>query len=765
MLHSVLRRWSADSVCGSRCRRLGRSSRGSPPYTHATSTLASPLVRQQREQAVSLERVIDGLEIDSLASLGFHGPDDIRGLVASERVRSAALVTVPIGSTLAVSLDGDGGQLSVLAPPGMPPNVKKAIEVVAGLIRETPDHQLLILAVLLLWARKYGSTAWREYCEAMLPPAREMSCLLCYTPGELSTLQLPHLVDEAARQHDWARWAHSQWLSSSSGALRRLGLADALEDTVWALAVVRSRAVGFQVGMAAGSGSGFKAGHDSGPDSVRLGRARRLPTGPVVSVLAPVVDLANHNNDPNCVIQLTTDKSRVVLLPRRPVGPGEPLTVDYGFDRSSLELMADYGFVTQANPYDGEVELAGADKLPSLELSRLEAAARALLRRHHQRPQRHSAATAPRRPGLTAAGDIPSSSGGKGDGCGEGMDVAGEGAATQEEEQEGGGSAAEVVTMFGKGVAISGTGAGAGDEADFSSRLRAAVAFLAPRTASFPGQPANSGNFSTPATQRIIAGLWHKLLRHCIESLPTSLEQDRALLEDIIAGAVVGFTAGLSLSLDPDAVSGPTSAFEPPPRPRPAAGGSAPVSPSKPEGAVQLRMTSERKAVGAVPGEIMQAAAVAVAAGERNVIPGGGTDENGESVGRGTAARRAGSATSSIGSGGAASAGVRGAAKAAAMNESAAVPPELTHGSRGTQDGGSNGESVATASTVVPYGIVGSSGSDVSDARSRHAVGTADVICRTGRRAGRLYAAVRARLEHKELLTVAEQVLVQYARN
>ncbi len=66
--------------------------------------------------------------------------------------------------------------------------------VVAGLVRETPDHQLMILAVLLLWVRQYGSTAWREYCEALLPPVRELSCLLCYTPGELSTLQLPHMV-------------------------------------------------------------------------------------------------------------------------------------------------------------------------------------------------------------------------------------------------------------------------------------------------------------------------------------------------------------------------------------------------------------------------------------------------------------------------------------------------------------------------------------------------------------------------------------------
>ena len=107
----------------------------------ATSApIIAPLHREQQEQAQLLEHVVDGLDIDSLAVLGFHGSDDIRGLVASEAVRSAALVTVPISSALAVAMDEDGGQLSVLAPPEMPPNVKKAIEGGArGLSRQGLD--------------------------------------------------------------------------------------------------------------------------------------------------------------------------------------------------------------------------------------------------------------------------------------------------------------------------------------------------------------------------------------------------------------------------------------------------------------------------------------------------------------------------------------------------------------------------------------------------------------------------------------------------
>ena len=70
-----------------------------------------------------LDYVLAHREILLLAPLGFAGAF-IYGITGF----GSALVTIPIGSTLAVLLDADGGQLSVLAPPDMPPNVKKAIE-------------------------------------------------------------------------------------------------------------------------------------------------------------------------------------------------------------------------------------------------------------------------------------------------------------------------------------------------------------------------------------------------------------------------------------------------------------------------------------------------------------------------------------------------------------------------------------------------------------------------------------------------------------
>ncbi|GLC37013.1 hypothetical protein PLESTB_001401600 [Pleodorina starrii] len=742
MQHSLPLPRLVNSACGTKCRRASHRTPvsfrlGSNQCTAATASLA-PLARLQREQARYLDRVIDGMDIDSLAALGFHGADDIRGLVASEAVRSASLVTVPLSSTLAVSMDEDGGQLSILAPPEMPPNVKKAIEVVAGLIRDTPDHQLLILAVLLLWARKYGSTAWREYCTELLPPFRELSCLLCYTPGELSTLQLPHLAEEASRQHDWARWAHSQWLSSSSGALRRLGLAERLEDSMWALAVVRSRAVEFQMGATAGSGSGSGSGFGSNSG---FGRARR-PPGPIVSVLAPVVDLANHSNDPNCVIQLTTDRSRVVLLPQRPVAAGEPLTVDYGFDRSSLELMTDYGFVASANPYDGEVTLPDADKLAPLDLSRLRSAARSLLRRR-QRWRRQQQAV-----GAAGGGEE-------------------EGGEAEGEEAEGGDLGGETWLLAGAGAEeVAQDGDEDDEEAGFSGRLRAAVSLLAPSAA--PG-----GSYSTPATQRIIAGLWHKLVRHCADSLPTSLESDRAMLGDILAGRISGFAMGPEISIDPAtpaAAALPTVAAAA--ASAAAQGGLRAAVPGRGDAARARSAAAGVGAAGAQPTAAAGSAAPAtgeVSGGPRGRV--GGADGVRDQKQAGSGGEAEGVVEDPLGFGQPGSSGdgtSSGASPEAAeatealAGSSLAAPP--THGSQGAAVASVVGAAAAARGASSGGAGSGDGAMQAPAANAAAGPGAASSLCRTGRRAGRLYAALRARVEHKQLLQVAEELLGEYGR-
>ncbi len=67
----------------------------------------------------------------------------------------------------------------------------------------------------------------------------EMTCLLNYSPEEQPELQW--LANEAAVQHGWATDSHESLFSSHTGHLKGLQLADTLQDTLWAMSLVRSR--------------------------------------------------------------------------------------------------------------------------------------------------------------------------------------------------------------------------------------------------------------------------------------------------------------------------------------------------------------------------------------------------------------------------------------------------------------------------------------------------------------------------------------------
>lgn len=66
-----------------------------------------------------------------------------------------------------------------------------------------------------------------------------MACLLNYLPEEQSELQW--LSAEAAVQHSWAAESHESMFSSHTGVLKDLQLADNLQQTLWAMSLVRSR--------------------------------------------------------------------------------------------------------------------------------------------------------------------------------------------------------------------------------------------------------------------------------------------------------------------------------------------------------------------------------------------------------------------------------------------------------------------------------------------------------------------------------------------
>jgi hypothetical protein len=110
----------------------------SPPLTSSSiiprSVLAaSPATAAAQLQSRQLALFADAAGVDALAEVAFHGPEELRGLVASESVRSAAIVTVPMAQCLAVAATADG-ELRIVSPE-LPPNIKKALE---GKLRRAP---------------------------------------------------------------------------------------------------------------------------------------------------------------------------------------------------------------------------------------------------------------------------------------------------------------------------------------------------------------------------------------------------------------------------------------------------------------------------------------------------------------------------------------------------------------------------------------------------------------------------------------------------
>lgn len=74
-----------------------------------------------------------------------------------------------------------------------------------------------------------------------------MTCLLNYSPEEQPELQW--LAKEAAVQHSWACDSHASLFSNETGHLKELQLADNLQDTLWAMSLVRSRTFSDQVNL------------------------------------------------------------------------------------------------------------------------------------------------------------------------------------------------------------------------------------------------------------------------------------------------------------------------------------------------------------------------------------------------------------------------------------------------------------------------------------------------------------------------------------
>lgn len=139
------------------------------------------------------------------------------------------------------------------------------------------------LAAWLLWQSRCSGALWRSYFAA-LPRLPELSNLLTFSPDEHPWLEFPDLAEEARVQYDWAAQLHKRYFSASGGELASLRLSSSLEESLWALACVRSRSF-----------------------------SENAPGGEGVTLMVPFADLANHAQTNNCTFAMARDAGRFEL--------------------------------------------------------------------------------------------------------------------------------------------------------------------------------------------------------------------------------------------------------------------------------------------------------------------------------------------------------------------------------------------------------------------------------------------------------------------
>eukprot|EP00578_Thalassiosira_sp_NH16_P022768 CAMPEP_0181099468 /NCGR_PEP_ID=MMETSP1071-20121207/12675_1 /TAXON_ID=35127 /ORGANISM="Thalassiosira sp., Strain NH16" /LENGTH=1067 /DNA_ID=CAMNT_0023182131 /DNA_START=67 /DNA_END=3270 /DNA_ORIENTATION=+ len=92
---------------------------------------------------------------------------------------------------------------------------------------------------------------------------------------------------------------------------------------------------------------------------------RRKKTEQIQGFLLPLIDMANHDHDPNAVLKITVnrwtrefdDTSSFALRALKPIKEGEQVTIKYGDgDRTSLDLLEKYGFFLEGNEADETID-------------------------------------------------------------------------------------------------------------------------------------------------------------------------------------------------------------------------------------------------------------------------------------------------------------------------------------------------------------------------------------------------------------------------
>ena len=161
-----------------------------------------------------------------------------------------------------------------------------------------------------------------------------------YSDEEIDLLEFPRIVEKAKER--------KQLISELSAGL------EAGDDLAYATWLVSSRAFPLSI---AEDDVAFRY-DDRGQI---LSKAERH----WIRVMVPLLDMANHQSEPNAKLTLIDpekDEAWFALETLRPIPAGKEITIAYGSGAdSSVELLANYGFVPESNPLDTYMLRKGGD--------------------------------------------------------------------------------------------------------------------------------------------------------------------------------------------------------------------------------------------------------------------------------------------------------------------------------------------------------------------------------------------------------------------
>jgi len=282
---------------------------------------------------------------DTLASLAALAPPAAalaatprgRGLVALRPIpagaeiiavdRACALI-VADGPAHAASRDAASDFASLHGPP--PP-------LLASYTASTEDNWFARLLALFLHAIALGDrdrgSLFRLYA-ATLPAPASVASLMAFDAADRALLP-PDLASLAARERATINGLHARIFDASTGSLKALRLSPSPAATLTAAALVNSRCF---AGASAAGGA--------------------------VSVVCPLVDMANHDAaDPAAAAGALRGGTAFGLTAVRAIREGEEVTISYtgssassppppGVGKDSATLLKDYGFLVPGNELD-----------------------------------------------------------------------------------------------------------------------------------------------------------------------------------------------------------------------------------------------------------------------------------------------------------------------------------------------------------------------------------------------------------------------------